>query len=89
MRARMALPQASVAFDALEIVLRDKPADLLALSPKGTVPVLHLPSQLCHIPTVAEYHEAMGNVNKDGAAIYKYLNFDQIEEYVDNAKTVA
>ena len=36
--------------------------------------------------TVAEYHEAMGIVNKDGAAIYKYLNFDQIEEYVENAK---
>jgi len=32
-------------------------------------------SKLGHIPTVAEYHEAMGIVNKDGAAIYKYLNF--------------
>ena len=42
MRARMALLQAGVAFDAFEIVLRDKPADLLALSPKGTVPVLRL-----------------------------------------------
>jgi aconitate hydratase 2/2-methylisocitrate dehydratase len=28
----------------------------------------------------------MGIVNKDGAAIYKYLNFDQIDEYVENAK---
>ncbi len=44
MRARMALLQARVAFDAFEIVLRDKPADMLALSPKGTVPVLRLPS---------------------------------------------
>ena len=43
MRARMALLQAGVAFDAHEIVLRDKPAELLALSPKGTVPVLRLP----------------------------------------------
>ena len=43
MRARMALLQAGVAFDAFEIVLRDKPAELLALSPKGTVPVLRLP----------------------------------------------
>ena len=43
MRARMALLQAGVAFDAHEIVLRDKPVELLALSPKGTVPVLHLP----------------------------------------------
>jgi len=37
---------------------------------------------------VAEYHEAMGIVNKDGAAIYKYLNFDQIEEYAETAKGV-
>jgi aconitate hydratase 2/2-methylisocitrate dehydratase len=46
-------------------------------------------SKLGHIPTVAEYHEAMGIVNKDNAAIYKYLNFNQIEEYVENAKGVA
>jgi aconitate hydratase 2 / 2-methylisocitrate dehydratase len=45
-------------------------------------------SKLGHIPTVAEYHEAMGIVNKDGAAIYKYMNFDQIDEYVENAKGV-
>jgi glutathione S-transferase len=43
MRARMALLQARRDFQAFEIVLRDKPAALLALSPKGTVPVLRLP----------------------------------------------
>lgn len=43
MRARMALLQAGVAFEAHEIVLRDKPPQLLTLSPKGTVPVLRLP----------------------------------------------
>lgn len=43
MRARMALLQAGREFDAHEIVLRDKPADMLRVSPKGTVPVLVLP----------------------------------------------
>ena len=43
MRARMALLVAGIAFDVHEIVLRDKPAAMLALSPKGTVPVLRLP----------------------------------------------
>jgi len=43
MRARMALLQAGRAFEAVEVSLRDKPASLLALSPKATVPVLHLP----------------------------------------------
>ena len=44
MRARMALLQAGVAFQAHEVSLRDKPLAMLALSPKGTVPVLVLPS---------------------------------------------
>jgi glutathione S-transferase len=43
MRARMALLQAGRAFEAVEVSLRDKPAILLAISPKATVPVLHLP----------------------------------------------
>ena len=42
-RARMALLQAAMEFDAHEIVLRAKPAGMLAVSPKGTVPVLQLP----------------------------------------------
>lgn len=43
MRARMALLLAGVPFDAFEIVLRDKPAHLLQISPKATVPVLQTP----------------------------------------------
>lgn len=42
MRARMALLWAQRPFAALEIELRHKPAALLAISPKATVPVLHL-----------------------------------------------
>ena len=43
MRARMALLQAGVDYQPFEIVLRNKPAQMLAVSPKGTVPVLVLP----------------------------------------------
>lgn len=42
-RASLALWQAGVAVQVHEVSLRDKPAELLRLSPKGTVPVLHLP----------------------------------------------
>ncbi len=42
MRARMALRYAGVAADIREISLRDKPAHMLQVSPKGTVPVLVL-----------------------------------------------
>jgi glutathione S-transferase len=40
MRARLALDVSSQAFDVIEVELRDKPAEMLRASPKGTVPVL-------------------------------------------------
>jgi glutathione S-transferase len=43
MRARLALASSGVPVEHREILLRDKPAELLAASPKGTVPVLVLP----------------------------------------------
>lgn len=43
MRARLALCYAQQAVELREIVLRAKPAEMLAISPKGTVPVLQLP----------------------------------------------
>ena len=45
-------------------------------------------SKLGKIPTVAEYQEAVGIINKDAANVYKYMNFDQIAEYADTAKDV-
>ena len=46
-------------------------------------------SKLGHIPTVAEYHDAMGIINKDAGSVYRYMNFDQIEEYAETAKAMA
>ena len=43
MRARMALAAAEIELRLREIILHDKPAHMLELSPKGTVPVLQLP----------------------------------------------
>lgn len=40
MRARMALTSAGINCDVVDIDFKDKPAEMLALSPKGTVPVL-------------------------------------------------
>lgn len=42
MRARMALVQAKIQCDVYEINFKDKSAEMLAVSPKGTVPVLIL-----------------------------------------------
>ena len=45
-------------------------------------------SKLGRIPTVEEYHADMGVINKDAAQVYRYMNFDQIEEYAETAKGV-
>ena len=44
MRARLALGISGQAHELREVVLKNKPAELLAASPKATVPVLVLPS---------------------------------------------
>ena len=43
MRARLALHVGGIAYEHREVVLKNKPAHMLSLSPKGTVPVLWLP----------------------------------------------
>lgn len=40
MRARLAIASSGLTVELREIVLRDKPEDMIAASPKGTVPVL-------------------------------------------------
>ena len=45
MRARMAIAASGQTCALREVVLRNKPSEMLAVSPKGTVPVLVLPNQ--------------------------------------------
>ena len=44
MRARMALAGAGIQVELREVLLRDKPLEMLEVSSKGTVPVLVLPN---------------------------------------------
>ena len=46
-------------------------------------------SRLGRIPSLSEYHADMGVVNASGDAIYRYMNFDRIEEYKTVADKVA
>jgi len=46
MRARLAIHVSGLSVQLREVVLRNKPAEMLALSPKGTVPVLQLADQV-------------------------------------------
>jgi aconitate hydratase 2/2-methylisocitrate dehydratase len=54
----------------------------------GSAELAAICSKLGRIPTVAEYHADMGVINKDAAKVYRYMNFDQIEEYAETAKSL-
>ena len=43
MRARMAIVRTGFQVEHREVILRDRPAHMMEISPKGTVPVLLLP----------------------------------------------
>jgi glutathione S-transferase len=71
MRARMALKYAGIAVAVHEITLSAKPTELLAVSPKATVPVLVLQDQISSKPMVLEQsldimHWALQQQDVDG-----------------------
>ncbi|WP_028917699.1 bifunctional aconitate hydratase 2/2-methylisocitrate dehydratase [Pseudoxanthomonas sp. J35] len=55
----------------------------------GSAELAAICSRLGKIPTKEEYMADIGVINEKGAEIYRYMNFDQIEEYQDAAKSVA
>ena len=59
MRARMALRYAGIRCELREVVLRNKPSEMLAASPKGTVPVLVLSDRLGVVEVVDESLDVM------------------------------
>jgi aconitate hydratase 2/2-methylisocitrate dehydratase len=54
----------------------------------GSAELAAICSKMGKIPTVAEYHAEMGTVNKDADKVYRYMNFDQIDEYAETAKSL-
>ena len=55
----------------------------------GSAELAAICSRLGRIPTREEYLADMGVVNADGQQIYRYMNFDQIEEYREAEDAVA
>lgn len=55
----------------------------------GSAELAAVASKLGKLPAKEEYLAATGVVTAKADQIYKYMNFDQIEEYVETAKTVA
>ncbi|WP_199154729.1 bifunctional aconitate hydratase 2/2-methylisocitrate dehydratase [Chromobacterium sp. ASV23] len=55
----------------------------------GSAELAAICSKLGKIPTVEEYQANIGIINEKGAEVYKYLNFDQIQEYQELAASKA
>ncbi|WP_312315702.1 bifunctional aconitate hydratase 2/2-methylisocitrate dehydratase [Stenotrophomonas sp.] len=55
----------------------------------GSAELAAICSRLGRIPTKEEYMADVGVIAASGSEIYRYMNFDQIEEYQEVAKTVA
>lgn len=94
MRARLALSVAGVRCELREVVLRDKPAEMLALSPKATVPVLQLPDgtvleeSLDIMRWALDHNDPEGWLDGDGADMQALIdhNDQEFKTYLDGYK---
>lgn len=73
MRARMALILASQKCELREILLKNKPDEMLKISPKGTVPILQLPDKV-----LDESLDIISWACKSSANMYIYLKEEEI-----------
>ncbi|HEY9573746.1 MAG TPA: bifunctional aconitate hydratase 2/2-methylisocitrate dehydratase [Pusillimonas sp.] len=55
----------------------------------GSAELAAICSRLGRIPTRTEYMEAVGVLDKDSDEIYRYMNFDQIEDFKEIADSVS
>lgn len=94
MRARMALIVSGQQVELREILLRDKPDSMLALSPKGTVPVLALPGgevideSLDIMRWALRLHDPEGWLEGDDAALIA-ANDGSFKQHLDRYKYAA
>lgn len=81
MRARLALAQSQVQCELREVVLKDKPAQLVKLSPKATVPVLHIPDDKVIDESIDIVFWALSQHDPDGW--YQGLDSEQHQAALD------
>ncbi|MGP1516878.1 MAG: aconitase family protein, partial [Ottowia sp.] len=54
----------------------------------GSAELTAIASRLGKLPTREEYLKEMGIIDQDKESVYRYMNFDQIEEYAQVAEGV-
>lgn len=86
MRARLALSYSEIEIEHRDILLKDKPQEMLNVSPKGTVPILVLPTGEVIDESLDIMHWAL-NINDPN----QWLNGNNINliEYNDTAFKIA
>lgn len=68
MRARMALHYSGINCELREVSLKNKPDALISISPKATVPVMHLPDGTIIDESLDIIHYAIGQNDPEGIA---------------------
>ncbi len=93
MRARLALLSTDIQVELREILLKDKPEAMLAISPKGTVPVLQLPNgkvlqESLQIMQWAVREEGSQKLNMPGALELEFIerNDKEFKYWLDRYK---
>ena len=97
MRARMAMLSAHFEFDIYEISLRDKPKEMLKISPKGTVPVLIIGNNIIdesldimiwayNISDKSDHYISLSKFEKNNAKELINLNDNDFKLHLDKYK---
>lgn len=81
MRARLALAAAGCTVQLREVVLRQKPAHMLEISPKGTVPVLLLADQTVLEQSLDIMHWALRQADPEGL-VPTGAAYEQLEQLI-------
>ena len=86
MRARMAIIRTDFQYEHREVVLRDKPAHMLDISPKGTVPVLLLPDGTVMEESLDIMRYVLDWVFTENEAYWIKRNDDEFKFHLDRYK---
>ncbi len=82
MRARMAIAASKQTCALREVVLRNKPSEMIAASPKGTVPVLVLPGGAVIEESLEIMHWALGRNDPEGWLAPLHGGAGELEELI-------
>lgn len=86
MRARMAIVRMGFEYEHREVVLRHKPAHMLEISPKGTVPVLLLPEGTVMEESLDIMQYVLQWERTDNEAYWIKRNDDEFKFHLDRYK---